>query len=507
LLSAILFQIYGDSDYLEQAKAAVEFHLRTSPTEYRPMSEWMYHWDFQNYALALTFRILRDHLPPDALIRWKKGLAGWRTNHRNKLTNWAGMRAWAHAERYDLLGGFMDKLRRARNLKDVKKARNADGCFDDNPGLSRPIQYHIFTVAIVHRIYLLTRDPELKRWFDEGVSYFLPFIDPDGSFNYVGRGHEQIFGYGSAIYALEAACHENGDETALAGAQEMMDYLLQFKKDRHFPLVLNDCPDEKRPGWYDYHHLTVYNAFLGVWLALAHLISTGRVSARSVHREYKWFSKPTNTLVYSGRNYFAAFYGGLSEYLSEPGVTPQHLWWKDLGVVFSCPGGPTPDRFGERCPDRSETNMMAPIAKNATRWYVPAFKQAAHFDCQDNQLLISFDYGPFSVDRQVRFKNDSIDFEDAIRFKQDKAYEDFRFFNMPVLLSRFEILAECRQKAVLQTRDGGLTITFDDNTIPFELGETICSAKGNVRSLMKRRVNYNARSGNEFIVKFSLTAN
>ncbi len=274
LLSAILHRETGEKRFLDNARQAIDFHLRTSPNEYAPFSEWMYHWDFQNYAFVLTYRLLQEYLNERDRERWKTGLLGWQTNHYNKLTNWAGMRAWAYAERHELFGKFADRMRSIWNLRTVERACQGDGCFDDNPGLSRPIQYHIFTIAILHRMLLLKDSPKMRHCFLAGVDYFTPFIDPDGDFNYIGRGQEQIFGYGSAIYALEAAALETGKSEYREQAERMFDYLLRYHKGNFFPLVLNDQPDEKRSGWYDYHHSTVYNAHLAVWLGLAHLLNS-----------------------------------------------------------------------------------------------------------------------------------------------------------------------------------------------------------------------------------------
>lgn len=506
LLGSILYCETREQRYLESAKLAVEFHLRTSPTEYQPMSEWMYHWDFQNYAFALTFRLLRGHLSADELARWTHALKSWKTNDKNKLTNWAAMRAWAFAERSDLFGGLLDPLKIRHNLRYVKRARSSDGCFDDNFGLSRPIQYHIFTVAILHRLHLVRENADMRQWFLDGVHYFLPFIDPDGDFNYLGRGHEQIFGYGAAIYALEAAYKETGEDHYLALARKLLDYLLGFKKDGHFPLVLNDRPDEERSGWYDYHHLTVYNAFLGVWLGLAHLLANSEGIAEETQPQMiKWASKPTQVAIVSNENYYVAFCGGLPEYLSEPGITPQHLWWRNLGFIFSCPGGPTPDRFGERSPGGSELNLFAPIAKNCTDWHVPAHGRCHQFELEDDRLRMRFDYGPFVVKRTVFLGKDDLRFEDEFRFQRPEMYEDFRFFNFPVA-KRFDVAIFAAERLTLSAGGDRLVVEFEDDDLQLEQAELIDSAKGKMQTVVKRILNFKPESGEQRMLKWRITA-
>jgi len=504
LLSAILFHESGEEFYLQRCRSAIAFHLRTSPAEYQPMSEWMYHWDFQNYAFALTYRLLKEHLPVAERQRWETGLACWKTNHKNTLTNWAGMRAWAFAERHTVRPQLFDSAKIWWNLRYLKAARSEDGCFDDNRGLSRPIQYHIFTVALLHRLYMLTQSDKLKRWFDAGIDYFLPFVDPEGCFNYLGRGHEQIFGYGAAIYALEAASKENGDERAREKARQLFDYLLRFKKGDHFPLVLNDRSDDERPGWYDYHHLTVYNAFLGVWLGLTHLLRNPERAVETHSSTYSWISEPTQTVIVSRKNYFLNFYGGLPEYMSEGGITPHHLWWSGFGALFSCPGGPTPDRFGLKTPPGAEKNFFAPIAKNSTNWFVPAQSKCKRFEYEGETLTMVYDYGPFSVERKVDFSEEQVRFEDVFSFSENKTYEDFRFFNWPLPDPGVEVSFRHAEAISLVRGGSTLLLTFADKGLPLEFGEELLSAKGHIRTITKRERDFQAVAGDSRRLSFKL---
>jgi len=504
LLSAILFEESGEEFYLRSARAAIAFHLRTSGTEYQPMSEWMYHWDFQNYAFVLTYRLLKTHLSVEERKRWEFGLKNWKTNHKNTLTNWAGMRAWAFAERQNLHPRLLDSPKIWWNLRTLKAAKSRDGCFDDNRGLSRPIQYHIFTVALLHRLYKLSPQVRLKRWFDEGIDYFLPFVDPEGCFNYLGRGHEQIFGYGAAIYALEAASKENGDKRSGQKARQLLDYLLRFKKGNYFPLVLNERSDDERPGWYDYHHLTVYNAFLGAWLGLTHLLRNQGRTTNLRPTTYSWASQPTQTIIVSRKNYFLTFYGGLPEYMSEGGITPHHLWWKYFGVLFSCPGGPTPDRFGLKTPAGAEKNFFAPIAKNSTHWFVPAQGASNRFEYKADTLMMTYDYGPFSVARKVEFAEEEIRFEDVFSFSQDKNYEDFRFFNWPLPGPGFDVSLLRGETIFLAKGRRRLALTFSADAVPLEFGEELVSAKGRIRTITKREKNFEAIEGASHRLCFKL---
>lgn len=509
LLSAILFNETHEERYLQHAQMAIDFHLRTSPDQYY-FSDWYYHWDFQNYAFLLTYKLLRHSLPPDVAEEWRRGLLSWRTNHDNKLTNWAAMRAWAHFERAKLFSKWADWAACWWNLRHVRRARHTDGCFDDNAGRSRPIQYHVFTVAILHRLYQLMPLDFLRAWVLAGVDYLLPFIDPDGDYNYIGRGQEQIFGYAVAIYALEAALRLRPERKYQDGSDRLLSFLLRHRRDGHFPLVLNSRPDEERCGWYDYHHLTVYNAFLGVWLGLAHLLGDRpAVTGASGKKRYFFFSKPTNAAVVSTTKYFVACTGGLPEYLSEASVTPQHLWWENLGWIYSCPGGPSPELFGKRWALHSERNFWAPLAKVHERWLTPAGRKASLFTAEAQRLRMRLDYGLFVFDRRLEFGDEVLIFEDRFHFAGRDLVQELHFFNLPVAIDRFTFSFGSPEAVQLRCKQHIVDVRITACDFPdagFEALDTVKTARGMARLLVKRLRDFQPAAGEEHFIRFSIRA-
>jgi hypothetical protein len=520
LLSALLFSATKDTRYIEPAIAAMEFHLYTSPDEYK-LSNWMYHWDFQNYAFAATFDLLKSHLPEKVRNQWRIGLRAGQTNHRNKLTNWAAMRALAHLQRCKTVGPLTEMARYFWNMRTVSRARQADGCMDDHKNVSRPIQYHIYAAALLHRIYLLNKSRRALKWFLTGVDYLMPWIDPDGDFNYWGRGQEQIFGFGAAIYALEAAALVTGNRQKYQRAAEsLFRFLLQYKTGEHFPLVLNSRRDDEQYGWYDYHHTTVYNAFLGVWLAFAHNLSQETETRRqaaigassssfdfsnreandagNAHARLTYF-KPTRIVFIANDHFFCAIGEGLKSYLSEVGLTPCHLWMEGVGWLFSCPGGPTADTFGKRRhhPGVHE-NFVAPLAIPVDGQILHPATGAGRFErVSQQEIIVRWRNDYYEISRRFVLAGRAFSIDDEIRFLRTADFSEFRFFNFPVVTDKFEIGFD-DEALILSTENGArarIEMKHDFAVKSFRTNPKLKTAKGEAQIVRKSALDFHATRG------------
>lgn len=502
LLSAILFDAAEEPRLVEQASQAFEFHLYTSRREYL-LSEWMYHWDFQNYALIECYQRLHNRVSKEMKQGWQGGLKRWRTNHRNKLSNWAAMRALASYQRYRLFGSFLDFCRFRWNEYVALKGEQENGCIDDELNASRPIQYHIYTVALLHRLYLLTGRQRFGQRFLRGVDFFLPFVDPDGDFNYWGRGQEQIFGYGAAVYALTAAAKMTGESEYQHAASKVYEYLLQFKRDDHFPLVLNLHAEQERVGWYDYHHTTVYNAFLGVWLGLAHelndrqpkfAVTQGAGLRKSIEQDFAFISNGS---------FFIAAGGGLPHYSSESGLTPCHLWVKGLGWIYSCPGGATRDAFGNFYGDEHVLrNCLAPLAVDQSdALYAPTGKIGEVKKYNATTIECFLDCGIFSVRRTIGISVNELQIFDEILLERDFDGKEFRLFNFPVIIDKFDYRVRSRELTIVSS-NANMVIECDVNhpEPKFEELEQIRTAKGLARVVAMRIQHAWMPQGQKFFV-------
>ncbi|HEX9655240.1 MAG TPA: hypothetical protein VGA99_16170 [bacterium] len=496
LLSAILYEQTGERQYLDHATKAFQFHQHTSPDEYA-LSQWMYHWDFQNYALIECYRRLEQHLEREMKESWAHCLQNWKTNQNNHLANWAAMRALAYLQRYRLFGSRFDWVMSKYNYFAALRGEQPDGGFDDEHNVSRPIQYHIYTVALLHRLYLLNPSPKLAQKFLRGVDFFLPFIDPDGDFNYWGRGHAQIFGFGTAIYALTAAAHLTGLVKYQEAAQRVFGYLITFLDHEHFTLVLNTHADRERMGWYDYHHTTVYNAFLGVWLALAYELTRQPRAEAIAIRPYRQ-KKSRNFVFLSNHNFFVAFGKGLPHYSSETGLSPCHLWIRDAGWVFSCPGGATASSFGQRFGDANvQKNLFAPIfVDNEDNLFSPVGCRDTIASHSESEAHISTDLGICTIDRRINLSDDALEVRDTIVFKRNDKLREVRFFNFPVLVDKFAY--ELNEGQLwLRCRDSrpGLICEVEENVIALEAVERIRTAKGVAEVVAARLVDREVKAG------------
>jgi len=329
-------------------------------------------------------------------------------------------------ERFQLFHRISDLFKAFMGLFQINRAYHKNGCFDDELNLSRPIQYHIYTLALLYRILINKSSKKLEKQFLNGVKYFISFIDPDGCFNYVGRGQEQIFGYATAIYVLEAAAQLDSMNAGRYKffAEKIWSYLSQYKKNDYFPLVLNLRDDKEKFGWYDYHHLTVYNAFLGVWLALAAELfdaNEQNVIYHSGNLKKLLYEEETDDFFFSNETYFFQLSGGLPEYLSEPAITPNHIWFKNVGWVFSCPGGPSRHLFGKKnISENIEKNLLAPIFTINDEIITTAFNKSKILVDGSHALKIRWKFYFCDFERIIHFRENFIEFEDVYNFVLDQ---------------------------------------------------------------------------------------
>ncbi|GIB53077.1 hypothetical protein VCSRO187_3471 [Vibrio cholerae] len=141
---------------------------------------------------------------------------------------------------------------------------------------TRSLHYHAFCLFVIAHILKLNNSDYLRNVFERGVFFARKHILRDGTSLYIGRGQEQIFGYGSLLYALEYY-NSNIAELDDGSLELVTNRIISFQRDNgSFPLVLrtldiehenvsfkNDFPD----GWHGYNTLYDYLPFLGYCLS------------------------------------------------------------------------------------------------------------------------------------------------------------------------------------------------------------------------------------------------
>jgi len=222
-----------------------------------------YSWEFVVYALQ-TAKKTSNHIPESLDIYRQKG---------TRMFNWY------------LLRTLNRKLCNRYNAIDYLKLRLAASVYQKSSGLildefkTRSLQYHAFCLFVLAE--LIETDPKnswLRQWFSKGIEFSLQHILNDGTSLYIGRGQEQIFGYGALIYSLEY-CHGKIRPLDENRINQVSERLLSFQRDDgSYPLVLRNREPEPSnagfsdgtpSGWYGYNTLYDYQPFLAYCLIKA----------------------------------------------------------------------------------------------------------------------------------------------------------------------------------------------------------------------------------------------
>jgi hypothetical protein len=143
-------------------------------------------------------------------------------------------------------------------------------------GLS--LQYHCFSLALLIDIYAVAGWPEVGRAIERGVAAICRFVLDNGDTLYLGRGQQQIFGYGALLYALAAASRCVRVQGLAKTWHDVWRFVASHQRDDgSFPLVLRsgeqgypqkvDTSDLRWLGWYSYNNYFDYLPLLGVYLA------------------------------------------------------------------------------------------------------------------------------------------------------------------------------------------------------------------------------------------------
>jgi len=241
----------------ELSRCALAAHATIDPEGYD------YPWEFVTFALASLDRASPGFVPAELL-------EGHRTRG-TRVTNWRLLRVVNRAMRR---GPSLPVWLAARAIRRVFTSR--EGLICDALG-TRSLQYHAFSALLVARLHALCGWPFLLEWLKGAALFSRRQTMADGTALYLGRGQEQIFGYGSLLYVYEYV-DRLWPELGLGEVTDrVLRRLASFQRaDGSFPLMLrrrepeppNVTTAEQPAGWFGYNTLYDYLPFLGVCLGL-----------------------------------------------------------------------------------------------------------------------------------------------------------------------------------------------------------------------------------------------
>jgi hypothetical protein len=363
-----------------------------------------FHWEFNNYAL-LKYHIETGDSSVEEMIK-KLKFKG------TKVTNWTLLRGVCR-----LLKGESVKAKREIN-KALKMQKH--GLFLDDKGV-RSFQYHCFSTALVGEAYRLTSNEHYKQSFLKGVDFISQFILRNGDALYVGRGQEQLFGYGCLIYILGLANVLTGNRWYYDMSRKVLDYVKGFmRKDGSFPLVLRkgergfpkkvSTRDKKYLGWYAYNNYFDYLAFFGYWL-----LEYSKVDLIDEFNKEPVFPDHPDFLVFRNDNYEAV--------VSKPGG----YWTNDMPFPYVCYKKKSifPCYGGEQFVPSVYSEEAIPLPVIEARGKKILFRRA-RFSLRNNVLSARSRY--FSFMREFDFKEDEVVVRDKIKLKSKVSKFVSRFF-------------------------------------------------------------------------------
>lgn len=432
MMASVLYLLTNEKKYLGRVLNSLNFCFKI--LNGYPRVPWDMHYDFNCYALAVVFMLLKQKLPNNIVDKFYLHLPKAKTN-RHRVANWRGQRTiyYQVLKKYGFTVSLKKKIMALNDQIMFKQSIAKDGCFDDHPGKSRPIQYHAFSLSLATILEQITGRAFINEK-EQSLAYLLNFVAPDGDFNYFGRGHKQSFGYAPALFVLEA------NKKSFSGIQTYLDkiwnYVCSFQNDDgSFPLIFNTSNDKNKIGWYDYHRHSVYTSFFGAWLALAALENSHcNMEIKSKKKPLKKFVSE-NIFTFRSDEYFICLSKGFSAYSSECAVSPHKLYVKGIGTIFSCPGGPATRKkgFGHINSFKYEPiNYFAPLYKRVDgKWIGPACIEST-LTIDNDQVSFELIYGAVCIKRKYYFNKTIFKINDTIKVLKTEEIDEIRIINFPI---------------------------------------------------------------------------
>lgn len=336
-----------------------------------------FHWEFNNFALLKYYDRNRDERVRPYITQLKfKG---------TPVTNWTLLRAVCR---------FMAKNKKlqgwAEILNKVLKFQKR-GFILDNYGV-KSFSYHCFSAALLAEIHELTRNCWIRRRFLKAVEFISSFIMPSGDTLYIGRGQQQVFGYGCLIFILAYSFALTRRKEYIYQLHKIFNFVSTFqRKDGSSPLVLRndekgfpeviDTRDPNYCGWYAYNNFFDYLPFFAYWLVrTSDLLKNMKISP-----DLTFQTQNHERVIYRDKDFFVFANENYQAVISAPGG----YWANDMPIPYVCFRGHsvTPCYGGEQFANSiySREGIPLPFGKLSGQMYF--FRDELDYKLEDSVLM------------------------------------------------------------------------------------------------------------------------
>ncbi|MFW5748140.1 MAG: hypothetical protein ACOCYT_00855 [Chloroflexota bacterium] len=291
---ALLYRQTGEERWVKAAVKATHAALNMQATWYANSmalgSKPTFPWEFKNLALLHVEQLISTALPEKTRNRLREALRNWRDLDIDTAM-WTTLRLVTYTLRADRFRKPGDRRRAWLERTMLLGMQTPEGFFPDQPD-SFSLQYHAYILALLalhHRQHPTNR---IRRALLKGVRLAADFINPEGDFNYYGRGQRQLAGYAALVLALAEAARQTGEAAEahefMMLAQRVRNFIMRYvNAEKGFPIVLGDSPVKAHYGWYEYNNQTDYLALCAVMFLLTipppnteNITDTGRPPAK-----------------------------------------------------------------------------------------------------------------------------------------------------------------------------------------------------------------------------------
>lgn len=251
---SVLLWLFEQGKYKKNINKAIDAFNNQDKTDKE------FPWEFNNYAILKIIKYCPEYT--------KSLSVDYLKNKGTPVTNWRLLRLVNKAR----IEGRISK--KDLEFKKVLKLTSSEGLICDEPN-TRSFQYHCFSVFLMGELSLITKDKDIEEIFLKAALWIANRILSNGQALYLGRGQEQIFGYGALLFVIELAYKLTEHQFFSEKATKVLTYLSTFQRDDgSFPLVLRHNDKEqvlltvkdKPYGWFSYNTLFDYMPFLGYCL-------------------------------------------------------------------------------------------------------------------------------------------------------------------------------------------------------------------------------------------------